>query len=125
MTNMGSFDATDNGGSFNFNGSTNFGSLTVANTTLTQATFIAVVKSNGIGGWAEILGFGTGSSLFIGTEANKLKFYSPSTDSGFTLTSGVWYSLVFTLSSSGTINFYVNDSFISTITVSPQTRTET
>ena len=45
MTNMGAFDAADNGGSFNFNGSSNYGTISVASTSLSQLTFVGVVKT--------------------------------------------------------------------------------
>ena len=127
MTYMSAFDAADNGGSFNFDGASNFGSLTVASTTLTQATFIAVVKTTGLNtGWAEILGFGTGSSLFIGTLSNVLNYYySGSNSSNFRLSAGVWYSIAFTISTSGSLIFYVNGQSILSTTVGAISKTET
>jgi hypothetical protein len=119
MTYMGSYDSTDNGGSFNFNGSSNFGTLSVSSQTLTQATYVAIVKTNGKSSWAEILDLGN-DNLFIGTVGNNvLYFYTPSTSSNYTLSPGVWYTVAFTISTSGTLIFYVNGSSVFTTTISP------
>ena len=116
MTNMGSFDANDNGGSFIFNGTNNWGVLSITNTTLSQSTFVAVVKTFGRSGWAEILDLGN-DNLLIGTKSNVLYFFSPEATSTFTLNTNIWYFLAFSLSSSGALKFYVNGSNIYSTTI--------
>jgi hypothetical protein len=110
MTNMvGTFDAADNGGSFNFNGSSNYGTLNVASTTLTSITYVAVVKTtvaNTNSGSATIIEFGANNLLFR-TSSNTLNVYLY-TSSGFLLSAGIWYAVAVTITSDGTFTYYVN-----------------
>jgi uncharacterized protein YjdB len=115
MTYMGTFDASDNGGSFNFNGSGNRGQITVPSTTLTSLTYVAVVKTTRLNtGWATIVEFGSDNLLF-GTSSNILNVY-PRTSSGFSPTANVWYVVAATITSGGTITYYVNGVSVLTAT---------
>ena len=125
MTNMGTFDANDNGGSFNFNGSTNRGEITVSSTTLTSFTYLAVVKTTGSNtGYATIIEFGSDNLLFC-TIGNVLYMYNPSMNFGFTLTANVWYVFALTISSGGATTVYVNGVSIYSTTITPISRTNT
>ena len=107
MTNMGTFDAADNGGSFNFNGN-NYGQLNITSTTLTSVTYVAVVKTTGLNtGWASIIDFGN-DNILLSTLGNVLYLYNPSQSSYFTLTAGVWYVVAMTITTGGAVTFYVN-----------------
>ncbi len=126
ITYMGAFDANDNGGSFNFNGSTHYGQLTIPSTTLTSLTYVAVIKSTGLNtGYASIIDFGN-DNLLLCTLNNVLIFYNPGITSSFTLTAGVWYVVAVTITTGGTITFYVNGVSILTGSVAALTgRTNT
>jgi uncharacterized protein YjbI with pentapeptide repeats len=122
MTNMGTFDANDNGGSFNFNGS-NYGQINITSTTLTSFTYLAVVKTSGLNtGWATIIDFGNDNLLFA-TYNNVLQLYNPHVNTGFTLTANVWYVFALTVSSGGAVTFYVNGVSIYSTTITPISRT--
>jgi uncharacterized protein YjbI with pentapeptide repeats len=123
MTYMGTFDASDNGGSFNFNGSGNRGQITVPSTTLTSLTYVAVVKRTGLNA-GTIIEFGSDNLLFW-TSGNILQLYGPSSSSGFTLTAGVWYVVAVSITTGGTITFYVNGVSVFTTTITSINSTNT
>ena len=129
MTNMGSFDAGDNGGSFNFNGTSNFGTLSVASTTLTQITYVAVVKrtssNSGI-----FISFGYLNPAFF-LASNAVSFYSTTPtynrngDSNGTISAlNTWYHLAVTATPAGALTFYINGVSSGTATGSAATWTE-
>ena len=123
MTNMGTFDAADNGGSFHFNGTNNYGQLNITSTTLTSFTYLAVVKTTRLNtGYATILDFGNDNLLFC-TSNNVLQLYNPSITSNFSLNAGVWYVFALTVSSGGAITFYVNGVSVLTGTETMTSRT--
>ena len=113
MSLMGTFDATDNGGSFNFNGSSNYGTLSVASTSLTQITYVAVVKPT-TSNSGNIISFGVfNPAFFLASKA--LSFYSNTptynrNDAGNGTISdlNVWYHLAVTVTSTGALTFYIN-----------------
>jgi hypothetical protein len=111
MTYMGSFDQNDNGGSFDFNGSSNFGEIVITSTNLTSLTYVAVIKSRGLTGYRTIIDFGNDNLLFC-TLNNILYFYSPSFTSSYTITADVWYFVAVSISITGTIKFYVNGNYV-------------
>jgi uncharacterized protein YjbI with pentapeptide repeats len=125
MTNMvGTFDANDNGGSFNFNGSTNRGQITVPSTTLTSITYLAVVKTTRLNaGIATIIEFDLDNLLF-NTSNHILNVYGR-TNSGFSLAAGVWYVVAVTITSGGSITYYVNGVSVLTATGSAFNTTRT
>ena len=119
------FDEIDNGGSFNFDGSTASESLTIASTTLSELTYVAVVKTNLTSGWATIIDFPNDNLLF-GTQNNILSIFSPTINTTFTLTAGVWYLISVTINLSGNVVFYVNGvSVFSTTTTALTGKTST
>ena len=130
MTNMGSFDVTDNGGAFNFNGSSNYGTLSIASTSLTQITYVGVVKptsSAAIG----IISFGNFNPYFY-LASNQLGFYSvtptyrlESATNGTITTLNTWYHLAVTVTSTGSATFYINGVSSGTATGSAATWTQT
>ena len=114
------FDAIDNGGSFNFDGSTTSESLTIASTTLSELTYVAVVKTNLKSGWATIIDFPNDNLLF-GTQNNNLSIFSPTINTTFTLTAGVWYLISVTINLSGNVVFYVNGVSVFSTTITALT----
>jgi hypothetical protein len=131
MTNMGSFDAADNGGSFNFNGSTNLGLLTVASTSLTQLTYVGVVKPTTTGG--VVISFGYfNPAFFLAAGSKALSFYSITptynrndAGNGTISTLNTWYHLAVTVTSTGALTFYINGVSCGTATGLAATWTQT
>jgi hypothetical protein len=109
---MGAFDAADNGGSFNFNGSSNYGTLSVASTSLTQLTYVAVVKPNNTSG--HIITFGVLNPSFYISSSNVAFFsttpsYALNASTNGTITTlNTWYHLAVTITSTGSATFYIN-----------------
>ena len=121
MTNMGTFDAADNGGSFNFNGSSNFGRLTTSSTSFSNVTYVAVVKPSTVDSWNIILSLGYWNPT-LNKNLNQLEFYgtspAPSKTSSFTFATNTWYVVASTHNSStGAVTFYVNGVVVQTSTV--------
>ena len=130
MTNMGSFDVTDNGGSFNFNGTSNYGTLSIASTTLTSITYVAVVKPSTSG--ALIISFGDfNPAFFLAGGINAISFTSNpaynmnATTNGTISAFNVWYHLAVTVTSTGSATFYINGVSSGTATRTAATWTQT
>jgi hypothetical protein len=132
MTNMGSFDAADNGGSFNFNGSSNYGTLSVASTSLTQLTYVGVVKRSSSSSTGHIIDFGIVNPAFYIVSSNSaLGFYSTtptyplnSATNGTIPALNVWYHLAVTVTSTGSATFYINGVSSGTATGTASTWTQ-
>lgn len=113
MTNMGTFDPNDNGGSFNFNGSSNYGLLTPAQRVLQNYTLIAVVKFTPSVNSASIMFAGRSNTDYtgIGYSYGNLTlstYVSTSNSTNTTVTSSQWQVFVVTKNWSGATQFYRN-----------------
>ena len=118
MTTMGTYDALDNNGSFNFNGSSNYGRIiTPSSASFTNVTFVAVVKlaTPATNTWRVILSLVYWNPALT-TYNNNLNFYSSGSPSitnaispTFTFATNTWYFVASTYNSStGVVTFYVN-----------------
>ena len=122
MTDMGSFDAADNGGSFNFNGSSNYGRLTTSSTTFSNVTYIAVVKPSTVSNRNVILSLDYWNPTLTKYN-NELEFYSSSPSfspkaSSFTIVANTWYVVASTYNTTtGSVTFYVNGVSVGNTTV--------
>jgi uncharacterized protein YjbI with pentapeptide repeats len=117
MTTMGTYDALDNNGSFNFNGSSNYGRIiTPSSASFTNVTFVAVVKlaTPATSAWRVILSLSWWNPTLT-IYNNNLNFYSTSpsitnaTSTNFTFAANTWYFVASTYNTStGVVTFYVN-----------------